>query len=53
MSRSTSTNRPTIASRFEVFSVPTFMVLVKGSPVDRFVGMATKEYMARLVGPKS
>ncbi len=44
---------PDIASKFEVFSVPTFMVLVRGIARDRFVGMATKEYMARLLGPKS
>jgi thioredoxin-like negative regulator of GroEL len=40
---------PVVASRFEVFSVPTFVVLVKGKTRQRFVGMATRGHMAKLL----
>jgi thioredoxin len=37
------------ASRFEVFSVPTFVVLVGGKTKKRFVGMATKDHIVKLL----
>ncbi len=40
---------PEVTSRFEVFSVPTFAVVVRGKTEQRFVGMATKGYMAKLL----
>lgn len=40
---------PEIASRFDVFSVPAFLVFENGKPRTRFVGMATREYMAKLI----
>lgn len=36
---------PELVSRFQVFSVPTFIILVRGEPAKRFVGMATKGHM--------
>jgi len=36
---------PELVSKFQVFSVPTFIILIKGEPVKRFVGMATKGYV--------
>jgi thioredoxin 1 len=40
---------PSIASRLEVFSVPTIVLMQEGKPTGRFVGVATKEYIARLL----
>jgi thioredoxin 1 len=40
---------PGLATKFEVFSVPTFVVLKDGEPKQRFVGMATKGYMTKLL----
>ena len=40
---------PGLASRFDIFSVPTFLVLLEGKPMRRFVGMATKSYMKKLL----
>ena len=40
---------PGLASKFEIFSVPTFLVLVEGKPTHRFVGMATKGYMTKFL----
>jgi thioredoxin 1 len=40
---------PEIVARFQIFSVPTFIVFVKGEPMKRFVGMATKNYMANML----
>lgn len=39
---------PDIASKFQVFSVPTFLLLEKGAVKERFVGMATRERMAKM-----
>jgi thioredoxin len=40
---------PEIVAKFQIFSVPTFIIFVKGEPVKRFVGMATKKYMADML----
>ncbi len=40
---------PEVASSFEVFSVPTFAIVVRGKTEQRFVGMATKGYMTKLL----
>jgi thioredoxin 1 len=36
---------PELVTKFQVFSVPTFIILIGGEPVKRFVGMATRSYM--------
>ncbi len=40
-----------LVERFQVFSVPTFMIFNRGQPSKRFVGMATREYMADMLKP--
>ena len=40
---------PDIVARFQIFSVPIFIIFVKGEPKKRFVGMATKSYIASML----
>lgn len=42
---------PQLVDKFQVFSVPTFITFVNGTPAKRFVGMATKGYMAEMLKP--
>jgi len=40
---------PVLAAKLEIFSVPTFMIFTGGKPRNRFVGMATKEHISKLL----
>lgn len=40
---------PELVAKFQVFSVPTFIILVNSEPVKRFVGMATKGYVESML----
>jgi len=40
---------PVIATKLEIFSVPTFIIFTGGKPRNRFVGMATKEHISKLL----
>ncbi|MEM3437467.1 MAG: thioredoxin domain-containing protein [Nitrososphaerales archaeon] len=38
-----------IAARYEVFSIPSYVVFIKGKPVDRITGLAREEDLEELI----
>ena len=40
---------PELVTKFQVFSVPTFIIVAGGEAVKRFVGMATKGYVENML----
>lgn len=38
-----------IAARYEVFSIPSYVIFVKGKPVDRITGLAREEELEELI----